>query len=178
MNKSILRIGIAFWPGAIEQCVVDRSSFKYSPDCAWLGNDAQILSYLLKLTRIPYELVPYGQHGASYEWGILDQNHIWTGILGDLQSGVIDMCAASFTATKQRNKYFDFTFPISYDNLAILKPVEVATVWQEALIIVNVYSWQVWSVFAAFILVISAIFAYLHMQHDIDKIRKLKTVSN
>ncbi len=91
MSPEILRIGIAPWTGLIEQCVVDSASLNVTKACSWRGFDAEILYYLLAISQIQYELIPYGQFSDDANFGVLLDNGTYTGMLNDIVNGNIDM---------------------------------------------------------------------------------------
>jgi hypothetical protein len=91
VDNEILRIGIAPWPGLIERCVVDSASLNVTTSCAWRGFDAELLYYLLTISRIQYEIVPYGQYDEEPDFGEMLANGSYTGMLADIVNGNVHM---------------------------------------------------------------------------------------
>ncbi len=77
------------------------------PKCPMPGSDAEILSYLLRLSKIPYNHKVY----KGYPWGMYI-NGTWTGLLGLLRNGSIDTINVRYRHLKLRTEYFEFSYPV------------------------------------------------------------------
>jgi hypothetical protein len=156
MSNESLRIGVAYWPGQIDACVIAQKSLHHTNECKYMGLDADLLRYLLKLTRIKYELVVYGAHdyGAYYENGSV------TGLLGDVANGKLDMCGSSWTLGEIRTgDYFEYSSVTFYSSTVILKLGNSASLWQRALLLWNVFTPTMWGVVSLFMLGVTIILA-------------------
>ena len=61
-------------------------------------------------------------------YGVKESNGKWTGMVGELQSGVADLAVASLTVTYTRSEVLDFTVPFMHLGISILfKKPEAAT---------------------------------------------------
>ena len=99
-----VRIALAPWEGATEPCVIENaelyrqtgeSPLKSRANCPWVGKEAYLLDLLLEAAKVPVEFVFYGENGTDVRWGMRNGSE-WTGLIGDMMNGTVDMIGAAF----------------------------------------------------------------------------------
>lgn len=72
----------------------------------WSGRmGVDILQFLLIVKRFN---VSYSMHWAGDQWGSLDVNGSWNGIIGMLTDGTADLCPCQLTVTSRRAVDVDY----------------------------------------------------------------------
>ncbi|XP_016841021.1 glutamate receptor ionotropic, NMDA 1-like [Nasonia vitripennis] len=105
-------------------------------------------------------------------YGVLNSsNNKWTGILGRLQSGEVDIATSEITMTKERMDAFDFACPliITRAKLFIREPGGADVQWNSYL---KAFSTSIWV--SLIILIILSAILLTYMKTKIAKIRCLK----
>ena len=100
MNRDRVRIGSQLWPHYVERVTRDAGS-----NDTYAGMYMEVLDYLAAYMNFTFEIViaPDGQ------WGGLDENLSWTGIIRQLQVRDVDFAVAPLSATYGRRQVVDFT---------------------------------------------------------------------
>ncbi len=111
-----LKVGIWHNPPMVTKCAVTQLSLqKNPPSCHSVGLSADLFGKTLDLAGIQYTLVDLGLN-VTVPWGSLNATtKQWEGMLGLLQSGVVDTFANPFSITKARMEYFEFSYPVYAD---------------------------------------------------------------
>uniref|UniRef100_A0A914YX47 Uncharacterized protein n=1 Tax=Panagrolaimus superbus TaxID=310955 RepID=A0A914YX47_9BILA len=80
------------------------------------GYCIDLLEKIAELRNFTYEI--YEVPDKTY--GVKEANGRWTGMVGELQSGVADLAVASLTVTYTRSEVLDFTVPYMHLGISIL----------------------------------------------------------
>ncbi len=100
-----LQVGAQVFEPNVYPCSLENLNPR--PGCSMPGCDAEILGYLLQLSNTSYKLRPhYGTPWGGYF------NGIWSGMLGLVLNGTIDMISSPFFHLKIRTDNFDFSYPL------------------------------------------------------------------
>lgn len=87
---------------------IDRQFLDYSKKNLGLkGYCIDLLGELARIMKFDYEIVPSGRN----EYGKKNPDGSWTGVVGDLISGEIDISVATLTMTTEREEVIDFVAP-------------------------------------------------------------------
>ena len=83
------------------------------------GYCVDLLMELAKKMNFDYEIIP----AAGNQYGYKMSNGTWTGLVGDLISGEIDISVATLTMTTEREEVIDFVSPyfdqVTLDNVPL-----------------------------------------------------------
>ncbi len=154
-NRTQLRIAVPHWyPWAAPWATECASLIQSYPDCQFLGSNNKVLSYLLELLKIDYELVPMPDlksWGTPPEWGGI----YWSGLLGELQNGTIDAIATCYVVTEGHHKTFSYSYPVMYIPTAYVFQKSTGSGYMMALF--HAFSMHLWLVIATTCLTISSI---------------------
>ncbi len=87
---------------------IDRQFLDYNkPNLGLKGYCIDLLKELARIMDFEYEIVPSGRN----EYGKKNKDGSWTGVVGDLISGEIDISVATLTMTTEREEVIDFVAP-------------------------------------------------------------------
>lgn len=110
--KDYFRVGVVLgMPWAWIEGAPDPIDTKYlddsMPNRGLKGYCIELLEELAKRMKFDYEIVPSNRNA----YGAKQPNGTWTGIVGDLISGEIDISVATLTMTTEREEVIDFVAP-------------------------------------------------------------------
>lgn len=106
--KPIWRVGVSPWAGVRPECLSVNSD-----DCQ-PGMEMNILQALANLLNVDLEFVASADPGC----GKLFNNGTWTGLMGMLQSGEIDMIGnlCAMTEIRLLQNFSDYSYPVVHDS--------------------------------------------------------------
>ncbi|GMR46389.1 hypothetical protein PMAYCL1PPCAC_16584, partial [Pristionchus mayeri] len=103
-----------------------------------------IISILLRAGSIPHEFVIDRNDTAYIDWGRLKKDGHFSGILGQVESGEVDMACLFFQKSVVRLEYFDFSVAVAQIRPTfIIREIE-ATLWSLILNCLRPYDIYVW----------------------------------
>ena len=126
--------------------------------CPMPGLDAEIVGSIFDEMGVRYELVNL----TATEWGSESTNRsLWTGMKRMLLDGDIDFIAGFFFSNRNREEYFDMTFPIMQAGSTFVVRSPETSFWSAALLVVRVYSLEIWALFlGTILLMLGFVFAF------------------
>ncbi len=88
------------------------------PNKGLKGYCLDLLTKLATSMKFDYEIIP----GSGNQYGHKLPNGSWTGLVGDLITGEIDISVATLTMTTEREEVIDFVSPY-FDQVTLTTPI-------------------------------------------------------
>ncbi|XP_021356287.1 glutamate receptor ionotropic, kainate 3-like [Mizuhopecten yessoensis] len=98
------------------------------PNNTYTGLCFDLLEHMASSLNFTYEVV----EPSDRQWGILNANGTWTGLVGQLEKWEVDLVAAPLSAQAKREEVMDFTYSyyIDYTTIIMKKPDPYEKKWR------------------------------------------------
>ncbi|KAF8367526.1 hypothetical protein PRIPAC_85355 [Pristionchus pacificus] len=142
-------------PGKLRILVVDSGidangacpnypQFGPSPDCPYPGWCLEIIDVILRSGNISHEFVVDRNETQQLDWGRLQANGSFSGVLGRVESGEVDMACLLIQKSVMRMEHFDYSVPISEVRPTFIIREAPLTFWSLILNCLRPYDTTVW----------------------------------
>ncbi|CAI5455829.1 unnamed protein product [Caenorhabditis angaria] len=142
------------------------------PDCKHPGAEVEILKMVFRLIKVNYTLLDvWKEFGEQYDFGAKQKNGSWSGMIGLLHQGKLDMIGLSMRMSSEREEAVLFSYPTRvFESIFIIAPPSLTCTRQ---FIFNAFSRTVWiciiltfMLFYAFSILMN--YARVRNRHDED----------
>ena len=117
-----------------------------------MGREAYLLDILLENTNTPAAFTFFGENGTYFDWGTLDEQGNWTGMLGAIINGTVDMLGMTYGLSMADDARFAYIYPVEIDGFYIVKHKKMSDFLEKAYTITTVFSTQLWLAFIGIVL--------------------------
>ncbi|XP_060076087.1 ionotropic receptor 25a-like [Ylistrum balloti] len=147
----VLKVVIIHEPPFVQRVLHDNGSISYE------GYSIDVLQELARRNGFTYQIYEVPDN----EYGVLRPNGTWTGVIGQVATGVADMGAGPISVTAERETVIDFTAPY-YDYAGLQILTKDTREPQSLFVFVTVFTELAWGVWVSLLVVTVVILCVFH----------------
>ncbi len=144
-----MKVAVAVYPPYVYPCA--GSSLLRTNDCQFPGMDTEIAGKVLEILNITYQIAFF--NASNIDWGTFkngsDKGKPFSGLLGLLHDGVVDMISVEYLRVEPRTMHFLFSFPFRMSRYYFVTRKSEISLASKAQLVFRTFSPALWGTIVA-----------------------------